>query len=293
MASESFLIKLLNVSVVANIAHMLMRYLKAVIGRGRQVVAADSIVPPQRKKKLAVIGCGPSINNLPDDFFDNLDDYDVTAFSYAALLPIKDIHYYLYEIPRGTLQQHHEAFLYPTLKERETSGSLKQIMLKNPHAREGMFYDLFPRVTSSMTFAMHMQTSVSLKSMLKFLSRLGLAKKAFFQTRASLFSTCYWADALGYEEILLVGIDLNTSKYFYEEDSKWINVHIPNPYPDEEISKDVHPTNDGTRGLKLEDAMLVLKEHISANILIQNPTSALAKSFDVYHPTTQPGQVNQ
>ena len=282
MFNTNIIIKFLNVSVVANAVHMLMRYLKAVLGRGRQVVAADSVVPTQRKKKLAVIGCGPSINSLSDDFFDNIEDYDVTAFSYAALLPIKNIDYYLYEIPRGTLQQHHEAFLYPELKKREAAGTLKQIMLKNPHAKEGLFYQLFPSVSSSMTFAIHMQTQDGLRRILKLLSWLGLAKKAFFQARASLFSTCYWADALGYEEILLVGIDLNTSLYFYEEDSKWLDVNIPNPYPDDEISSDVHPTNDGTKGLRLEDAMYVLKEHVSAQILVQNSRSSLAKYFDIY-----------
>lgn len=289
MAAESLVIKLLNASVLLNLMHMLMRYLKAVVARGRTIITADSIVPIQRKKKLAIIGCGPSVNKLPDDFFENLNDCDVTAFSYAALLPLKQIHYYLYEIPRGTLQSHHEQYLYPTLKERHSQGNLKQIMLKNPHAREGMFYDLFPNVASSMTFAIHMQTISGLKRMLRILTAFGLAKKAFFQTRASLFSTCYWADALGYEEILLIGIDLNTSKYFYEEDSKWIKTHIPNPYPDDEISEDVHPTNDGTMGLKLEDAMQVLSEHIDAKILIQNPESALAKNFDVFNLSSRAG----
>lgn len=131
-----------------------------------------------------------------------------------------------------------------------------------------------------MTFPIQLRSPKKLALMLKIIDFFGLASKYFFQARASLFSTCYWADSLGYEEILLVGIDLNTSKYFYEEESKWVNTNIPNPYPDDILEKDVHPTNDEDLGIKLEDAMAVLKNRISATVYVNNPDSALAGIFE-------------
>ena len=279
MRLNTYLVKLLSHSILTNIVYMLYRYFKVVIGRKQRIVTADNMVMADRKSKLAVIGCGPSINELDDDFFEQLDDYDVTVFSYAALLPVH-IKYYLYEIPRGTLQQHHEEFLYPDLQKKGIEGKIEHIMLKNPHAKEGMFYKLFPSVLSSMTFPIQLRSPNKLAVMLKIIDFFGLASKYFFQARASLFATCYWADALGYDEILLVGIDLNTSKYFYEKDSKWVSTDIPNPYPDDVLEKDIHPTNDEELGIRLEDAMSVLKESISAKIYVNNPQSALAKIFE-------------
>lgn len=280
MRLHILLVKLLSRSIIVNILYMLYRYLFVILVRKQAVVRADSMVKPDRKRKLAVVGCGPSINKLDDDYFERLQDYDITAFSYAALLPI-NIKYYLYEIPEGTLLQHHEALLYPGLKEKEQQGKLQNIMLKNPHSRENRFYELFPSVLSSMTFPIHVQSTRKLNRMLKLINRMGLASWYFFQARASLFSTCYWADALGYEEILLIGIDLNTLRYFYEEENKWVKEAIPNPFPDENIEKeDVHPTNDEERGIKLEDAMSVLKDNISAKVFVSNPDSALASIFE-------------
>lgn len=144
MRLNTLLLKLLANSVIANILYMLYRHLKVALGSDQKIVTADGMVNSGRKSKLAVIGCGPSINKLDDDFFDTLHDYDITAFSYAALLPL-DITYYLYEIPRGTLQQHHEEFLYPGLKQKEKERNCGISFLKTPTPRKGCFMIYFRR----------------------------------------------------------------------------------------------------------------------------------------------------
>ncbi len=280
MHSRNLLNNLLAGSAFFNLLYMCYRLGVVLVCRRERLTAADTMVGEQRKSKLAVIGCGPSINELKADYFDQLQDYDVTVFSYAALLPV-EIDYYLYEIPSGTLLTHHEEFLYPELLEKVKARRLKNILLKNPHSDGGRFYRLFSPVLSSMTFPIHVRSLSKLKTLIKLIQKLGLSRKYFFQARASLFSTCFWADAVGYEEILLIGIDLNTSKYFYEdEDNQWGIVNIPNPFPDEVLTKDIHPTNDEDKGLKLEDAMKTLKGCISAKICVANPESALAGIFE-------------
>jgi hypothetical protein len=252
--------------------------------RWRRVSSASSLISSElRKKKLLVLGCGPSINQLPEDFFDRTDEFDIVAFSYAALLPTR-ITYYLYEIPEGELLKNHEDFLFPTLKQKTESGEISHVMLKNPHGAEGRFFELFPGAPASQTLALHLRSLGKLRRVVRFLRWSGLSKHFFFQSRASLFSTCLWADSVGYEQVVLAGIDLNTARYFYEEPSPWVDTEIPNPYPGETFTEQaVHPTNDERRGLKVEDAMSVLQAECDARIFILNPKSALSRLFPVYN----------
>lgn len=275
---STLLHKLLAQSVAINLLYMVYRHAKVKFGRRQKIETVDDLTASGRKRKLAIIGCGPSINDLDDDFFERLGDYDVAAFSYAALLPV-NIKFYFYELPQGILLKHHEEFLYPELISKKEKEMLEHFILKNPHAKGRELFKLFPELKSSMTFPIHLRSTKKLAQMLGILDFFKLAAKYFFQARASLFSACYWADALGYEEILLVGIDLNSSKYFYEANSKWIPFQIPNPFVEEELVTDVHPTNDEAMGIKLEDAMSVLKERMSAKVYLSNPDSALSSIF--------------
>lgn len=279
MRLQPFLVNALSRSIIANALYMLYRYLYVVLVRGLKVSSADKLVRGQRRPKLAVIGCGPSINQLDADFFDKLEDYDIAAFSHAALLPTR-IDYYMYEIPEGELLKQHEALLYPALKQKQEAGLLHGLTLKNPHSKSSSFQALFPSCINTMTFPIHLKSAKKIKQFIKLISAFGLAKKYFFQSRASLFATCYWADALGYEEILLIGIDLNSPQYFYEEKNHWLTQTIPNPFSEEEL-QDVkaHPTNDSATGLKVETALALLKESMQAEVFINNPNSALASVF--------------
>lgn len=281
---RSFSDILLAHSVSANILYVIYRIVFVRLVRRQRISSANSLISRElRKKKLLVLGCGPSINHLPTDFFERTDEFDIVAFSYAALLPSR-ITYYLYEIPEGELLKNHEEFLFPTLKQKTDSGEISRIMLKNPHSSEGRFFELFPEAPASLTLALHLRSFGKLRWVLRFLRWSGLRKHFFFQSRASLFSTCFWADSVGYEQVVLAGIDLNTARYFYEEPSPWIDVKIPNPYPAETFSEDsVHPTNDESRGLKVEDAMGILQEECRVRIFILNPKSALSALFPVYN----------
>lgn len=279
MRLQPFLINVLSRSIIANALYMLYRYLYVVLVRGLKVSRADALVKPQRRRKLALIGCGPSINQLDTDFFDKLEDYDIAALSYAALLPTR-IDYYMYEVPKGELLKQHKALLYPVLKEKEKAGLLRGVTLKNPHSKSSFFRRQFPSSINTMTFPIHLKSAKKIKQFIHLIRRFGLAKKYFFQSRASLFAACYWADALGYEEILLIGIDLNSPKYFYEEENHWLSHIIPNPYPEEILSVvTAHPTNDSSKGLKVETALALLKESMQAEVFINNPNSALASVF--------------
>ena len=263
-----------------NILYMAYRYIKVLFKTKFTTLSVAHLKQRRKKNKLAIIGCGPSINNLPDDFFSHLADYDIAAYSYAALLPI-NITYYLYELPEGDLLTHHECFLYPELCKKYKRGQINNFILKNPHIKGGSLKEHFPDFVSSMTFPIQVTAKKRIKLFLKLISGLGLAKSYFFQVRASLFSTCYWGDALGYDEILLIGIDLNSPEYFYEKPSKWLDQPIPNPLFHVKESFDVHPTNDDSLGVRVEDGLTLLAGHIEAKIKVQSQNSLLAKYFPV------------
>lgn len=267
--------------VVANVAYFLYRLLLVLLVKRRKVVSVNTIVDSGRKDKLAIIGCGSSINNLPEDLADKLADYDIAALSYAALLPVQ-IDYYFYEVPRGVLCKEHEIFLYPELKAKLERGDIKHFLLKNAHSDEGRFDTWFPDVSVVMTFAIHLISKRKLSFLLRCICKLGLEKHFLFQSRASIFSTCLWAGGVGYSEILLVGVDLRDSSYFYEFDNHWLEKRIPNPFVDDGLSRDcLHPTAGAMQGLGLKDTMEILKSLQRVSITVENPNSLLAEIFPV------------
>ena len=276
--SNLYLHKALSRSIALNLFYMLYRYLKVLLLGKRNLLSAQQLAV-HRKSKLLIIGGGPSINKLDKDFFNKLQDYDVAAFSYAALLPVK-IKYYFYEVPQGQLLNHHQRYLYPTLKHKHESKEIEHFILKNHNSNAKGLFNRFPFFKPSITFPIHISSVDRLFRMLKLVDFFKLSAKYFFQVRASLFSVCYWADALGYKEILLVGIDLNSSKYFYEGPNPWLVEQVPNPFSEDEQAVDAHPTSENTDGIKLHTAMEVLNEHISAKVYINNPRSALADIFE-------------
>ncbi|UAA39147.1 hypothetical protein KIH87_01920 [Paraneptunicella aestuarii] len=276
---NTLLHKLLAQSIAFNLLHMLYHYVKIKVWGRQSIEPVGKFTQSGHKRKLAIIGCGPSVNDLDDDFFEQLGDYDVAAFSYAALLPV-NIEFYFYELPRGTLLRQHQQFLYPELVKKQEKGMLRHFILKNTNAKGKQLLEPFSELKLSITFPIHLRSTRKLAQLLDILDFFKLTSRYFFQPRASLFSICHWADAMGYEEILLVGIDLNSSKYFYEENSKWLTVKIPNPFSDEELSSGVHPVNDEKIGIKLTDAMLVLSKRLKAKVYLTNPESALASMFE-------------
>lgn len=278
---NAFLHKLLKHSVLVNLIYMLYRYLFVSWILKHKVVSAETVLKPERKSKLVVLGGGASVNNLSSDFFDKLEDYDVIALSYAVLLPVK-VDYFLYEIPRSKeLSQEHNEILYPRLADKNKKGGIGSFFVKNPNTKLGKLRRAFPLILPSITFPIHVQSEKKLAYMIRFFKKTGLSRKYFFQSRGSLFSSVFWGDSIGYKEILLVGIDLNTVEYFYEDKNKWFDFSIPNPFYDKNIvNKGVHPTNDEDLGMKIEDAMRVLKENIEAKVFVTNPNSALAPDFE-------------
>ena len=275
---NTLLLKLLNRSVGFNLLYLSYRHLKVKLRWRQKVGSVDKLVECGRKRKLAIIGCGPSINELDDDFFEYLGDYDVAAFSYAALLPVH-IKYYLYELPQGGLFKHHERFLYPEVERKQKVGKLEHFILKNANAKDAKQFNRFSDIKVSTTFPIHVKAIKKLRGVLDVIDFFNLASKYFFQVRSSLFSACYWADALGYEEILLVGIDLNSSEYFYERESKWLSVQIPNPFYAEQLSPGRLVVQDNLKGVKLTEAMSVLNERLQSKVYLTNPDSALAPLF--------------
>jgi|GEM_PF-5715412 len=272
--------RMLKASLILNIVFFVYKYIAILFRLGFDLQMANSVVPKTKKRKLAIIGCGPSINNLPCDFFDKLSDFDIAALSFSALLPIKKVNYYFYEIPHSEVHKYHKAYLYPYLIGRK--GQIENVIVKNARSKQHEIYQIFPAAINSISFNMHLGSSAKIKKILSWISKFKMESKYFFQFRGSLFSICYWANAVDYEEILLVGIDLSSSEYFYEVQNKWLNCVIPTPYSGTLKAHQPHPTNDDSEWVKIEDAMAILKSQVKARIVVENKSSVLAKFFDVY-----------
>ena len=105
------------------------------------------------------------------------------------------------------------------------------------------------------------------------------------QARATIVFSIFMGVRLGFKNIVLCGVDLNGSKYFYHSD-KWINTYNLIVPPIDNIHEDTHETMLTKNGISVVDVIKVVENEINrygdVNIYVSNPKSALADVLDVY-----------
>lgn len=174
---------------------------------------------------LFVLGSGGSIDEYNEKQWDEIRKCDSLGFNFWLLHDLVPT-YYMFELPRDKDNQN--AFLHNLGCISEKYTNTLMFLKEGTKGMKG--FNLVPdglrdrvKVLFNPTLPIQSKTQIS-KAMLKMKKEIHKSKKrlVIFNKRASLFTAVGFAYACGYKKIVLCGIDLNSTKYFYENNQKRI-----------------------------------------------------------------------
>lgn len=191
-------------------------------------------LPVERYKTsdtLFILGSGSSISSYSKKHWDIIQNHDSIGFNFW---PVHDFipTYYQVEIPQANLDR--VTTLAKIINFKQNAYRNVPIILKSyhitPSRRDSFFQALnesyLPNIYVSPMIPIPGLAIATKRKSIEFLDRLG-----YFDTGKCFNSVTGWASSVsdlvhiavkfGYKNIVLCGVDLNDSRYFYEVDSKY------------------------------------------------------------------------
>lgn len=231
----------------------------------------------QEKKKsdtIFILGSGSSINEYSSKQWEDISNNDSLGFNFWILHDFVPT-FYMFELPGD--EDAKEFYLEKVRVKSLEYGSTLIFLKEGNKGKKGVMNlpaELRSKVrtlfnpTLPIIKAKHID--FALQVMLKFLSIFKKTEMLIvFNKRASLFSAIIFSYLVGYKKIVLCGIDLNNSNYFY--DSNATNFQNNLKQPKESINpENKHKTDDTKYG---EVTISKLVERIDKVILKPNNIS--------------------
>lgn len=176
---------------------------------------------------IVLLGSGSSINEITDEQWELIEQSDSLGFNYWPIHE-HDPTYYVFELPRD--ERDHREKMYQLLEYRADDYAGKPIILKDlRRTSDELDLDRIPEELAENMYASgkvsipwNPEDPSSFDRSLSYLDRLGYFDErdrveVNFQKRGSLTYHVLLATMLGYDNIVLLGVDLVDYKYFYIE----------------------------------------------------------------------------
>lgn len=257
----------------------------------------------KKSDTLFILGTGSSINDITENQFKEISKHDSIAFNHFLIHDfIPD--YYLLESSRDSevrnIQVHNikqrekdykgVKFLFKGLEFSRTQNVLAAL------AEEDLDIDFYYSTSlySRNNLKTKKTTEKELLQILNFSKKINKNRISFcYEKRASLSHLLFWAYLQDYKKIVLCGIDLNNSKYFYESD-KYKSMQKDLIIPPNGQKGVLHASNDrdaNRNNLTIQEVIEVYDKLIfkpnKINVFVSSNSSALSKNFPTYsfdHP---------
>jgi hypothetical protein len=246
---------------------------------------------------LFVLGSGASINRISEKGWDNIKSNVSVGLNYW---PIHDFipSLLMFEIPRGNRSQ----FFFDVLELKKVEYSGVPLLLKGLYKDKRDFGDitevhknfpkeLIPNIYLCSEFSLPGRDEQEYIHSLEWLFRLGFFKDRSYvetlaQYRGTVMCAIIFGIKAGFKKIVLCGIDLSDTKYFYEEERLYYENKGINVPPTGQIG-DVHKTNVRiNKALPISDAILLLDklffERMGGMIFTSSQNSALFPYLNYY-----------
>jgi len=283
--------KILNSPVIANNAFLNLLYvcyaaLKVHLSMRFSADNLDASLKARESDTLVIIGAGDSINRLSNSQWKELEQYDVAGLSYSCLLPIKQDMYF-YEVPTDSnLLSEHKTKLIPLLQKFSLEGKIKQFIFKvsNKHVVPTL-KDIGIYGIKYISVNAPANSVGVLKRVVRILDTLKLYQYFMMQYRGSVFGISLLAHLRGYKRIIFVGIDLNGSPYFFENQEQWSKHNFTNPIKVEGKVNPYrsHPTADNRLAIPIDQALKNLSVATGIEMFVSHPESLLSQHFPLWH----------
>jgi hypothetical protein len=263
---------------------------------------------------IFILASGSSISSYSKKHWDIIKNHDSIGFNFW---PVHDFipTYYQVEIPQAGLDR--AALLATIMNFKQKDYQNVPIILKTTHITPLRRDSFFRTLNESYLQNIYVSRMIPIPGLaietkrksLELLNRLG-----YFDTHKRFNSVTGWASSVsdllhiavkfGYKNIVLCGVDLNDSRYFYEVDAKYYEgkgVPVPgNIY----AKNSKHGVNRGVLllpeapewgAVKLKDTLCILNEVVlkpkGIKMYVALKSSALYPGFPDYFKTKLPSSI--
>jgi len=253
----------------------------------KEFLKFDYEILKENKKSdtLFILGSGASINNISDEMWKHIKQNDSFGFNFWLLhehIP----NYYMFEPPIKKNQE----LMFNLIKNRA-----------NDYLKNNTFFimkdvktlkikcDKIPK-NIRKNFMAAPKDNFYGNSRASFIKSITLAKKfgfiydnVLYSRRASLFSAIFFGWRMGYKNIILTGVDLNNTDYFYD-DSK---IYDQNFVPENPKRGKIHSTvKEINTDFSINELIYMIKEGLldkdNVKLFVLNPKSLLAQKLPTY-----------
>ncbi|MDD5640718.1 MAG: hypothetical protein PHX53_03650 [Syntrophales bacterium] len=254
---------------------------------------------------IFILGSGSSISSYSQRHWDIIQRHDSIGFNFW---PVHDFvpTYYQVELPQASLNRVATVAKILNIKQRDYQNV--PIFLKTTHitsSRKDTFFNTLNKDYISRIYVSRMIPIPGLaietkRKSIELLKRLG-----YFDASKQCNSVTGWASSVtdllhiavkfGYKNIILCGVDLNDSRYFYEVDAKYYEekgVPVPENIYDQDskhnVNTGVHllPESPEWGAVKLQDTLHILNDVVlkpkGINLYVALKSSALFPGFPDY-----------
>lgn len=278
--------KTLKDAFAINILYLAYEFIRHIFLSGFRYYKVSHFLKFKSSDTLVILGAGASINELSDQQLENLGSFDVAGLSYSCILPVKQT-FYFYESPsfneKESIEEHANKIL-PLILEYNRKGKLTHLIWKNSENKVLNNYSDFtafvcPNVCSILTDNLNV-----IRNILNFYNKYGLNKFFLLQKRGSVVALIQFAILSKYKKIVFVGVDLNESNYFFQNNAKYTSHDFTDPYLlDNTPKSNVHRTNDRALGIPIIEVLRVIfEEETSVQFYVVSENSALKKYLPLW-----------
>jgi hypothetical protein len=242
----------------------------------------------RKSDTLFILGSGDSINMIDDTQWDEISKHDSVGFNFWLLHKFVPSFYVFEE----SLDKERNFIFYKNLYVKKDDYKNTPFIVKDIEYK-GISTELIPsnlRNNIYLSTEMVIQNTDSKYLEYFFIKGINFIKsknkkklRVLLKKSGSLSYLLFLGEALGYKKIVLCGIDLNNSKYFYDR-YNIENLTIPINYKNKDY---IHPTNERTKtNTPMSEVVLLINDLLlkreGVKLYVGNKISALYPSLDCY-----------
>lgn len=246
----------------------------------------------RKSDKLFILGSGGSINNLSVLEWEHIKKYDSVGFNFWLIHDFIPS-FYVYE--ESYITERNELF-YKILKMKKEKYKNVLFLIKDIELKHTKLLGIPDDIKQNFYLASCLflqgsslrkeNFSTSLLEISKFIQKKNAGNRIQFSfgRKASLSYLVFLAYLLGYKEIVLCGVDLNNTDYFFDHD------FYANSLKPVNVKGAKHITNQADKTSNLDMTIMEVLHEINKTLLeskgikltVSNPNSELVSILDVY-----------
>jgi len=243
-------------------------------------------------KTIFILGSGKTINELNNNNLKRIEENDSIGFNNWIVHPFVP-NIYLFDFKQTTEENKKldEIFISNLIKRRMDYNNVNIILrLDNNLIKKHIERIKIKRLFFALQIGFAGRSVGDYKSSIKLLKKTRLLDNPyiFFNKNSTVHNTLLMAYKMGYNKIVLCGIDLDNHYFFEEYSSELINTKVKLPFNIQE--KEIHKTNDPLRcagGVPISKLIKVINLNLfkpnNIQLFVSSKNSKLYPQLPVYN----------